>query len=154
MLFPSDIELCRTGYSRNLKGEPPPQTFDAYIRQRRQVRRRGVTDTVTFICTDDQRQRLEQFHRDQGGDHFEINLPDYASQTSRTVARFDTPLTVKPVADHYEITASLYIPQPAVVPADELDEWLLSGMGIDGPGFEVLLHTVVHTDMPLLNRSL
>lgn len=149
MQFPADIEPCRMGYSRNLKGENTPQTFDAWQRQRRKVRQRGVTDTVCFMCNADQCQRLEQFHRDASGDLFEITLPDYTGMAV-TIARFDTPLTITPVRDHVEITASLYIPKPAMVPKDQLDHWLLTGIGIDGPGFEDRLNTVVNVVIPQL----
>ena len=41
MQFPDDIEPCRSGYSRNLLGEPTGQEFEAYVRRRRSVRRRA-----------------------------------------------------------------------------------------------------------------
>ncbi|MES9986191.1 MAG: hypothetical protein ABW115_22590 [Candidatus Thiodiazotropha sp. 6PLUC6] len=128
MEFP-DLELCRAGYSRNLKGEPAPQTFDAWQRQRRKVRHRGVTDTVCFVCNHDQCQALEQFHRSAGGDWFTIELPDYTG-VAATIARFDGSLTIKPVRDRFEVTAQLYLPQPPVIPKDELEQFLLNGMGI------------------------
>lgn len=129
MLFPPSIELCRSGYSRNLKGEQTPQTFDAWQRQRRKVRKRGVTDTVCWIVNQEQCGQLEQFHRTIGGDYFEIDLPAYSGITS-TTARFDGPLTIHPMRDHFEITASLYIPQPPIMTSDELDNALLIGMGV------------------------
>ena len=148
MEFP-DLELCRAGYSRNLKGEPAPQTFDAWQRQRRKVRQRGVTDTVCFVCDHHQCQTLEQFHRSAGGDWFTIELPDYTG-VAATTARFDGPLTIKPVRDRFEITASLYIPQPPMIPAADMDDWLLTGIGITDGTFDDRLHRVVNTVMPQL----
>lgn len=149
MPFPPSIELCRSGYSRNLKGEQAPQTFDAWQRQRRKVRKRGVTDTVCWIVNQEQCGQLEQFHRTIGGDYFEIDLPAYSGITA-TVARFDGPLTINPMRDRYEITASLYIPQPPMIPATDLDDWLLAGMGITDATFDDRLHRVVNTVMPSL----
>ena len=149
MQFPPSIDLCRSGYSRNLKGERTPQTFDAWQRQRRKVRRRGVTDTVCWIVTREQCGQLEQFHRQASGDYFEIDLPAYSGMTT-TAARFDGPLTIRPVRDRFEITASVYIPNPSLIPKADLDQWLLIGIGITGPGFETHLHTVVNVTMPSL----
>lgn len=123
MQFPPSIDLCRKNYSRNLKGEQTPQTFDAWQRQRRKVRRRGVIDTVCWMVDTNQCNKLEQFHRTVSGNFFEINLPAYSGITT-TVARFDGPLTIHPVRDHFEITASLYIPQPPMIPEQELEKWL------------------------------
>ena len=149
MLFPPSINLCRNGYSRNLKGEQTPQTFDAWQRQRRKVRRRGVIDTVCWMVDNCQCNELEQFHRTISGNYFEIDLPAYSGITT-TVARFDGPLTIHPMRDHFEITASLYIPQPPMIPTEELEQWLLAGIGISGSGFEIRLHTVVNDIMPTL----
>lgn len=129
MQFPPSIDLCRSGYSRNLKGEQTPQTFDAWQRQRRKVRRRGVTDTVCWIVTREQCGQLEQFHRQASGDYFEIDLPAYSGM-STTAARFDGPLTIRPVRDRFEITASVYIPNPSIMNSDELDNALLIAMGV------------------------
>ena len=145
--FPADIEPCNSGYSRNLKGGQYSQDFDSNQRYRRKVRRRGVVDTLCFMCNDDQCIRLEQFHRDLGGDFFEVDLPDYTG-IATTTARFDSALTIKPVNDFYEISVSLYIPYPAMVPENELDTWLLEEIGITEPGFEVITHTVIHDVLP------
>ena len=148
MQFPPDIDLCRSGYSRNLKGEQTPQTFDAWQRQRRKVRRRGVTDTVCWVVTRDQCGALEQFHRQGSGDYFTISLPAYNGQTL-TSARFDGPLTIKPVRDFFEVTGSLYIPQPPIMPDDVLAGELLGGIGIADGTFDDPLHEFVHTEWPL-----
>ena len=149
MQFPPDIDLCRANYSRNLKGEQTPQTFDAWQRQRRKVRRRGVTDTVCWLVTKDQCGQLEWFHRQASGDYFTISLPAYNGQ-ALTSARFDGPLTIKPVRDRFEITASLYIPQPPMIPAADMDDWLLTGIGITDGTFDDRLHAVVNVTMPSL----
>ena len=129
MLFPPSINLCRNGYSRNLKGEQTPQTFDAWQRQRRKVRRRGVIDTVCWMVDNCQCNELEQFHRRASGHYFEIDLPAYNGLIT-TSARFDGPLTIRPMRDHFEITASLYIPQPSIMNNDKLDNALLIAMGV------------------------
>ena len=149
MQFPPSIELCRANYSRNLKGEQTPQTFDAWQRQRRKVRRRGVIDTVCWMVDNCQCNELEQFHRRASGHYFEIDLPAYNGLIT-TSARFDGPLTIRPMRDHFEITASLYIPQPPMISTEELEQWLLAGIGISGSGFEIRLHTVVNDIMPTL----
>ena len=148
MQFPTAIDLCRSGYSRNLKGEQTPQTFDAWQRQRRKVRKRGVTDTVCWVVTKEQCGQLEQFHRQASGHYFEINLPAYNGMTT-TAARFDGPLTINPVRDHFEITASLYVPQPPIMPDDELSSELLDGIGILDGTFDDPLHDFIHTEWPL-----
>ena len=149
MQFPPNIDLCRSGYSRNLKGEQTPQTFDAWQRQRRKVRRRGVTDTVCWVVTKDQCGALEQFHRQASGDYFTINLPAYTGQ-ALTSARFDGPLTIKPVRDFFEVTGSLYIPQPPMIQSEDMDHWLLAGIGITDGSFDDRLHGLVNTVMPEL----
>ena len=147
--FPAGIELCRTGYSRNLSGDARRVTFDSATRHRRNSRRRGCTDTVCFVCTKGQCEQLELFHRQAGGSLFTISLPDWQG-VSPTVARFDTPLTINPAGDYYEITASLYLPDPPVIPADQLDDYLLPMIGIiDGP-FNDPLHVFVHQQWPPL----
>ena len=148
MQFPPSIDLCRSGYSRNLKGEQTPQTFDAWQRQRRKVRKRGVTDTVCWVVTKEQCGQLEQFHRQASGHYFEINLPAYNGMTT-TAARFDGPLTINPVRDHFEITTSLYVPQPPIMPDDELSSELLVGIGILDGTFDDPLHDFIHTKWPL-----
>lgn len=143
MHFPPDIDLCRSGYSRNLKGEHPTQTFDAWQRQRRMVRRRGVTDTLSWIVSRTQCGQLEQFHRHASGQWFEIDLPAYDGLTT-TVVRFDGPLAIKPVRDLFEVSASVFVPHPAVMPPDDLDSALLEGIGVTGPEFGNSLHAWVN----------
>ncbi len=145
MQFPPSIDLCRSGYSRNLKGGQAPQTFDAWQRQRRKVRRRGVIDTVCWIVTKEQCGQLEQFHRQASGHYFQIDLPAYKGIT-RTAARFDGPLTINPVRDHFEITASLYIPQPRIMLDIEL---ALAIIGITDSTFGDSLHDFIHNEWPL-----
>ena len=148
MPFPPSFDLCRSGYSRNLKGEQTPQTFDAWQRQRRKVRRRGVIDTVCWMVDTCQCNELEQFHRQASGDYFEIDLPAYNGITG-TVARFDGPLTLKPVRDFFEVTASLYIPQPPIMTDGELAGELLASIGIVDGTFDDPLHDFIHTEWPL-----
>ncbi|WP_257294487.1 hypothetical protein [Endozoicomonas sp. YOMI1] len=148
MQFPPSIDLCRSGYSRNLKGEQTPQTFDAWQRQRRKVRRRGVIDTVCWIVTKEQCGQLEQFHRRASGDYFEINLPAYTGQTT-IIARFDGPLTINPVRDHFEITASLYIPKPKIMSSNELDNALLKAIGVTNSFYQLPLHKFVNEQWAL-----
>lgn len=149
MQFPPSIDLCRSGYSRNLKGEQTPQTFDAWQRQRRKVRRRGVTDTVCWMVDTCQCNELEQFHRQASGNYFEITLPAY-NGLATAAARFDGPLTINPVRDHFEITASLYVPQPPIMFSDELDNALLAGIGITDHTFADKLHDWVNYDWAVL----
>ncbi len=148
MPFPPSIDLCRSGYSRNLKGEQTPQTFDAWQRQRRTVRKRGVTDTVCWVVNQEQCGQLEQFHRKASGNYFEIDLPAYNGMTT-TAARFDGPLTINPVRDFFEVTASLYVPQPPVMSNDQLANELLSGIGITDGTFDDPLHDFIHIEWPL-----
>lgn len=148
MPFPPSIDLCRSGYSRNLKGEQTPQTFDAWQRQRRTVRKRGVTDTVCWVVNQEQCGQLEQFHRKASGNYFEIDLPAYNGMTT-TAARFDGPLTINPVRDFFEVTASLYVPQPPVMSNDQLANELLGGIGITDGTFDDPLHDFIHTKWPL-----
>ena len=144
--FP-DIDLCRAAYSRNITGEPLQTTFDAYTRTRRKTRRRWVTDTVCWICTEQQRIELEQFHRHMGGNWFDIVLPDWQGLSS-TVASFASALTIKPIRDCYEITAELTVPSPSIIPAAELDMACLAIIGITEGGFEQRLNTLIHDTMP------
>ena len=146
--FP-DIDLCRAAYSRNLTGEPLQTTFDAYTRTRRKTRRRWVTDTVCWLCTEQQCIELEQFHRQMGGDWFAIDLPDWQGLSS-TVASFASALTIKPIRDYYEITAELSVPSPSIIPEDELEMACLAIIGITGPGFETRLNTLINHTMPEL----
>lgn len=148
MPFPPSIDLCRSGYSRNLKGEQTPQTFDAWQRQRRTVRKRGVTDTVCWVVNQEQCGQLKQFHRKASGNYFEIDLPAYNGMTT-TAARFDGPLTINPVRDFFEVTASLYVPQPPVMSNDQLANELLGGIGITDGTFDDPLHDFIHTEWPL-----
>ena len=148
MQFPPSIDLCRSGYSRNLKGEQTPQTFDAWQRQRRKVRKRGVTDTVCWMVDTCQCNELEQFHRQAGGDYFEIDLPAYNGITT-TIARFNGPLTIHPVRDFFEVTASLYIPHPPIMTDSELAGELLASIGIVDGTFDDPLHDFIHTQWPL-----
>ena len=106
-----------------------------------------MTDTLCWVCTDDQLVRLEQFHRQAGGQYFTIELPDWQG-FSDTTARFDSPLSIRIIRDRYETTASLYIPAPGLIPDDELDDWLLGLVGITGPGFEQPLHRFVNERWP------
>lgn len=142
MRFPDDLEPCRSGYSRNLLGESHSCEFEAFTRRRRRVRRRGVTDTLCWVCDEDQCQRLEAFHRQAGGQYFTIELPDWQG-FSNTTARFDGPLSINIIRDAYEATASLYIPAPGVIPDSDLDGWLLALIGINGPGFEQPLNAFI-----------
>jgi hypothetical protein len=127
--FPTDIELCRVGYSRNLLGDPKRHDFECYIRCRRMSRRRGVTDTDCWVCDEDQCQRLERFHRQLGGSWFVIGLPDWQG-ISDTTARFDSPLSIRRIRNRYEVTANLFVPSPPIIPDDELDAWLLALIGV------------------------
>lgn len=148
MQFPPSIDLCRSGYSRNLKGEQTPQTFDAWQRQRRKVRKRGVIDTVCWMVDTCQCNELEQFHRQASGNYFEITLPAY-NGLATAAARFDGPLTIHPVRDHFEITASLYVPQPPIMPDDVLVSELLGSIGIVDGTFDDPLHDFIHTQWPI-----
>ena len=150
--FPADIELCRTGYSRNLSGDARRVTFDTATRNRRTSRRRGCTDTVCFICTGEQCQQLEAFHRLMDGSLFLINLPDWQG-ISPVSARFDSTLTIRPVTAHYEVTASLYLPEPDVIPADDLDSWQLRLIGVTDDTFGDHLHRVIHIVCPSLQAE-
>ena len=147
MRFPEGLEPCRAGYSRNLLGEQRQVEFDSYTRRRRSVRHRGVTDTLCWICGEQQTEELLQFHRQAGGQFFTLELPDWQGY-SYTVARFDGPLSLQQVRDHVEITASLYIPSPALMPQDELDYWLLWLIGITDGTFNDPLHEFVHNQWP------
>lgn len=134
MPFPESIELCRMGYSRVLLGEQKRVEFDSHIRCRRKTRQRGVTDTCCWVCTEEQTLEMEAFHRSSGGDLFEVSLPSWEGITD-TSARFDTPLTLNPVSEHYEITASLYIPEPPMMDTETLWEKLLELIGVADNGF-------------------
>ena len=142
-----DVNLCRSGYSRNLNGQPKTTDFDSHQRLRRSSRRRGCTDTLCWVCDGQQCSALEVFHRQQGSDWFELCLPDCDGLTKTTV-RFSGPLTIKPVADQFEITASVYVPQPQVMTAEDLRQALLAMIGITGGGFEQPIHTFVNTTWP------
>ncbi len=143
MPFP-DIALCRTGYSRNFSGEQKRNDFDSHCRCRRLTRRRGVTDTGCWVCTAEQCQTLEAFHRQAGGRWFTIALPDYTGLTE-TTARFNSPLTIARVVDNFEVTASLYVPAPAIIPKDELDDWLLRLIGVTDDTFGLPIHYWANT---------
>ena len=149
MQFPPSIDLCRSGYSRNLKGEQAPQTFDAWQRQRRKVRKRGVIDTVCWVVNQAQCQQIEQFHRQASGQYFAINLPAY-NGIIKTSARFDSPLMIRPVGDFFEITASFYIPQPFIMSSDQLDNALLAGIGITDHTFGDAWNDWVNVDWAIL----
>ena len=144
-----DIDLCRSGYSRNLNGQPKTTDFDSHQRLRRSSRRRGCIDTLCWLAYPDQRLALEQFHRQQGSDWFELCLPD-CNGLSKTTVRWTGPMTIKPVADRFEITASVYVPQPQVMTAADLRQALLTMIGITGGGFEQSIHTFVNTTWPSL----
>ncbi len=133
-VHPEAPDLCRTGYSRNLTGEPMRTDFDSYHRARRKTRRHWVTDTVLWVCTERQLSGLEQFHRRIGGDWFTIELPDWQGITD-TVASFASPLTRSPVNDRYEVTASLTVPNPDIIPDDQLDDWMLALIGVTDDTF-------------------
>ena len=147
--FP-EIDLCRARYSRNLVGEPLQTQYDGYNRARRRTRHRWVTDTVCWVCTEQQCHELEQFHRAIGGDWFELALPDWQG-LSDTVCSFATPLTITPVKDFYEVTADLTVPQPSIIPEADLDMALLTLIGITEGGFEEPLHTLIHETLPGLS---
>ena len=147
MQFPDSLEPCRSGYSRNLLGEPYQGEFDSFVRRRRQVRRRGVHDTLCWVCDSDQYLALTEFHRQAGGQYFTIELPDWQG-FSVTTARFDSPLTVQQVGERYEVTASLYLPTPTVMPPEDLDYWLLWLIGITDGTFNDPLHDFVHNQWP------
>ena len=147
MQFPDDLEPCRSGYSRNLLGEQYRNEFECYTRNRRKVRRRGVTDTLCWVATEDQIRRLEAFHRQAGGQYFTIELPDWQG-FSDTTARFDSPLTARLIRDHYEISASLYIPAPDILADEELWYRLLELIGVYDDTFNDPLHEFVHNEWP------
>ncbi len=71
----------------------------------------------------------------------------------KTTVRFTGPLTIKPVADHYEITASLYVPEPPVMTRDRLETAMLDIIGITGSGFEHPLHPFVQQHWPTLMQE-
>ncbi len=144
MQFPPSIELCRSSYSRNLSGEQTRQTFDAWQRHRRKVRNRGVTDTVCWIVNQRQCDLIKQFHRVIGGDYFKIDLPAYCGIIA-TIARFDGPLTIKPLCKYFEITASLYVPNPPVMSNEQLANELLADIGVTDGTFDDPLHDFIHT---------
>ena len=134
MPFPESLELCRTGYSRTLSGEQKRVEFDSHIRCRRRTRERGVIDTCCWIGSETQTTELEAFHRSSGGSLFQIPLPSWEGPVETSV-RFDTPLTLNPIAEHYEITASLYVPQPPVMDQVTLWEKLLELIGVTDARF-------------------
>ena len=142
-LNPKAPDLCRAGYSRNLTGEPMNTPFDGSTRVRRKTRRHWVTDTVLWICTEPQLLGLEQFHRQIGGDWFTIELPDWQGM-SDTTASFSSPLTITPVNDQYEVSASLTVPEPDLIPDDQLDDWLLALIGVTDRHFSDPINHYVH----------
>ncbi len=146
-VHPEAPDLCRTGYSRNLTGEPMRTDFDSYHRARRKTRRHWVTDTVLWVCTERQLSGLEQFHRRIGGDWFTIELPDWQGITD-TVASFASPLTRSPVNDRYEVTASLTVPNPSIMDEQTLSEKLLEMIGVTDGTFNDAIHEFVHIDWP------
>ena len=147
--FPAALTLCRAKYSRNLIGEQTRTECDGHTRCRRRVRRRGVTDTLCCVCSENQCQTLVNFQRQVGDDWFNINLPDYQG-LSNTTARFNSELTITPIGDGYEISASLYIPQPDMMPNDQLILQMLAFIGITDGQFSQPLHQFVHNQWPLL----
>ena len=147
MPFPESLELCRVGFTRTLSGEQKRVEFDTHIRCRRRTRERGVKDTCCWIGAEDQKDELEAFHRSAGGSLFQVILPSWEGPIE-TTARFDTPLTLNPVAEHYEMTASLYIPQPSVMDQDTLLEKLLAMLGVVDGTFNDALHVFVNEEWP------
>lgn len=147
--FPSGLALCRTGYSRNLLGEQIRTESDSHTRCRRNSRRRGVTDTVSWICTEPQYQALARFHRQIGSDWFQMELPDWQGITT-TTTRFDSPLTITPVQRFFEITASLYIPQPDRIPEEALETWQLKLIGVIDDTFGLPLYFWVNINWGVL----
>ena len=149
MPFP-DIPLCRSGYSRNLNGEAKVTDFETHQRMRRSCRRRGCTDTLCWVCDREQCQALAVFHRQQGSHWFNLCLPDCDGLTT-TVVRFSGPLTIKPVAGLFEITARVHIPDPRVLPKEDLEDRLLALIGIRDGSFNNPLHLFISTWSSLLS---
>lgn len=149
---PQAPDLCRTGYSRNLTGEPMNTPFDGSTRIRRKTRRHWVTDTVLWVCTEQQLSGLEQFHRQIGGDWFTIELPDWQGM-SDTTASFASPMTITPVNDRYEVTASLTVPDPSVMDDETLSEYMLAMIGVTDGTFNDALNIFVHVEWPVFWES-
>lgn len=148
MQFPSSIDLCRSSYSRNLNDEQTLQTFDAWQRHRRKVRNLGVTDTVCWIVNQSQCNLIKQFHRVIGGNYFKIDLPAYSGVIA-TTARFDGSLIIKPVCNYFEITASLYVPEPIIMSNEQLANELLKDIGVSDGTFDDPLHDYIHIEWHL-----
>ncbi len=82
-----------------------------------------------------------------GGNWFAIDLPDWQGLTA-TIASFASALTIKPMQDHYEITAELTIPAPSIIPEEDLEMACLAIIGITEPGFETRLNVLINEAMP------
>ena len=90
------------------------------------------------------------FHRQQGSHWFNLCLPDCDGLTT-TVVRFSGPLTIKPVAGLFEITARVHIPDPRVLPKEDLEDRLLALIGIRDGSFNNPLHLFISTWSSLLS---
>ncbi|GAA4652397.1 hypothetical protein GCM10023116_46810 [Kistimonas scapharcae] len=150
MQFPEIGDPCRSNFSEAPQGEHKRIGFDAGSRVRRRVRDRRQSYTACWKVDGTGRTTLEQFHRTASGRYFSINLPGPEGLVAHN-ARFASGLTITPAnAGRYEITATLHMVDPVILPDDQLDGAILALMGITAGGFDEPLHTFVNTEWPQL----
>lgn len=132
------------GFTEAIQGDHQRIQFDAGTRVRRKVRDRASATTAAYLLNREQKEQLQQFHRQAAGDVFTMELPGPDDQMVTYNVKFVGQLAVQPITGElYQCRFALRTVTNPMIPRSELEQAMVM-LIISRTDFHKPLHDTIH----------